>query len=121
VEPHELEAIRALGGLLIDIRPSRQRWEEGALPGAICVERNVLEWRLDPGGEHRIPQVTGPEQAVVLICSEGYASSLAAASLKDMGYEQAADLVGGYRAWRRGQVEEGRSSVVAAAPVATAP
>ena len=100
VGPHELDAIHSQGGLLVDIRPSEQRSVEGELPGAVCIERNVLEWRLDPCGSDRIPEVVGYGQPVVVICSEGYASSLAAATLADMGYEAPADLRGGYRAWR---------------------
>ena len=100
VGPHELHGIVAEGGLIIDIRPDAQRREEGSLPGALIVERNVLEWRLDPTGTHRLPEARGIEQPVVIVCSEGYASSLAAASLADLGYARAADLVGGYRAWQ---------------------
>lgn len=101
VGPQELDSISAQGGLLIDIRTPAQRSEEGEIPGAVCVERNVFEWRLDPAGPHRIPEVSDHDQPVIVICSEGYASSLAAAILVDMGYERAGDLVGGYRAWHR--------------------
>jgi rhodanese-related sulfurtransferase len=100
VGPHELHGIVAEGGLIVDIRPDTQREEEGSLPGALIVERNVLEWRFDPTGSHRLPEVRDTDQPVVIVCSEGYASSLAAASLADLGYARAADLVGGYRAWR---------------------
>lgn len=100
VGPHELEGLVAEGGLVIDIRPAAQRQAEGALPGALVVERNVLEWRLDPASEHRLPDVRDLRQPVVVVCSAGYASSLAAASLSDLGYERSADLVGGYQAWR---------------------
>ena len=100
VGPHELRGIVAEGGLIVDIRPDAQRREEGAFPGALIVERNVLEWRFDPTGTHRLPEVRGADQPVVIVCSEGYASSLAAASLADLGYAQAGDLVGGYRAWQ---------------------
>jgi rhodanese-related sulfurtransferase len=100
VGPHELHGIVAEEGLIVDIRPDAQRREEGAFPGALIVERNVLEWRFDPTGAHRLPEVHGFDQPVVIVCSEGYASSLAAASLADLGYTQAADLVGGYRAWQ---------------------
>jgi rhodanese-related sulfurtransferase len=99
VGPHELEGLMAEGGLVVDIRPAEQRRSEGALPGALVVERNVLEWRLDPTSDHRLPEVRGVHQPVVVVCSAGYASSLAAASLSDLGYERAADLVGGYQAW----------------------
>jgi rhodanese-related sulfurtransferase len=99
VGPHELEGLVADGGLVLDIRPAEQRRLEGALPGALVVERNVLEWRLDPASAHRLPAVRDLHQAVVVVCSAGYASSLAAASLADLGFERAADLVGGYQAW----------------------
>lgn len=87
------------GGLVIDIRPTAQRAVEGSLPGALVVERNVLEWRLDPTGPDRLPEVTGLDQPVVVVCSAGYASSLAAESLRALGYRQATDLAGGFLAW----------------------
>src|SRR5579864_3727297 len=99
VGPDELEGVIAEGGLVVDIRPSEQRRDEGELPGALVVERNVLEWRLDPTSDHRLPEVRDVHQRVVVVCSAGYASSLAAASLADVGYERAADLEGGYQAW----------------------
>ena len=99
VDPRELDGFVAGGGLVVDIRPAAQRADEGALPGAVVIERNVLEWRLDPVGDHRIPEVTGFDQPVVVVCSEGYASSLAADSLRRLGFTRAADLAGGYRAW----------------------
>jgi rhodanese-related sulfurtransferase len=99
VGPHELEGLVAEGGLVVDIRPVDQRLQEGELPGALVVERNVLEWRLDPSCEHRLPEVRDLHQPVVIVCSAGYASSLAAAALSDLGYEWTADLVGGYQAW----------------------
>jgi rhodanese-related sulfurtransferase len=67
--------------------------------GAIVIGRNVLEWRLDPTSDHRIPEVTGPDQQIVLVCDESYATSLAAATLRRLGLRQATDLVGGYQAW----------------------
>ena len=82
VGPHELEGLVAEGGLVVDIRPAEQRGREGELPGAVVVERNVLEWRLDPASEHRLPQVRDLHQPVVVVCSAGYASSLAAASAR---------------------------------------
>jgi rhodanese-related sulfurtransferase len=99
IGPAELEPLTAAGGLIVDIRPVAQRAEEGELPGALIIERNVLEWRLDPSGDHRIPQVKGYEQPVVVVCSEGYASSLAADTVRALGYTHAADLEGGYQAW----------------------
>lgn len=99
VGPEELEGFVAEGGLVVDIRPAEQRRIEGALPDALVVERNVFEWRLDPKSDHRLPEVRDLSQPVVVVCSEGYSSSLAAASLTDLGFERAADLVGGYQAW----------------------
>jgi rhodanese-related sulfurtransferase len=98
-EPQDLAAVSSVGGLVVDIRPAAQRASEGELPGALIIERNVLEWRLDPDGSHRLPQVTGFDQPVVVVCSAGYASSLAADSLRRLGYRRATDLVGGYQAW----------------------
>jgi rhodanese-related sulfurtransferase len=99
--PEDLVAVVAAGGLVVDIRPAAQRQAEGSLPGALVIERNVLEWRLDPHGDHRVPEATGFDRPVVVVCSEGYASSLAAASLQELGYQQVTDLIGGYMAWRR--------------------
>ncbi|HEY6622935.1 MAG TPA: rhodanese-like domain-containing protein [Acidimicrobiales bacterium] len=99
IGPDELAPLSAAGALIVDIRPAAQRAEEGALPDALVVERNVLEWRLDPSGDYRVPEVTGYEQPVVVVCSEGYASSLAADALRSLGYVHAADLIGGYQAW----------------------
>jgi len=86
--------------LLVDIRPVAQRAEFGAVPQALTIERNVLEWRLDPRSAHRIPQATGYDLTVIVMCQEGYTSSLAAASLQDLGLARATDLAGGFRAWR---------------------
>ncbi len=96
----------AEGGLVVDIRPDDLRDRDGALPGALVVGRNVLEWRLDPDGEWRLPEVTGPDQTVVLVCDEGYASSLAAATLREVGMRRATDLDGGYQAWRRARDDD---------------
>ena len=103
VEPGELEAFCAAGALVVDIRPAAQRATEGELGFGLIVERNVLEWRFDLSGSHALPEVSGYDQLVVVVCSEGYASSLAAASLRDLGFAGAGDLAGGYRAWRRWQ------------------
>ena len=97
------EAFEAISGgaLLVDIRPQAQRAAEGLVPGALHVERNVLEWRFDPGSEARLPQASGYGQHVIVMCSQGYASSLAAASLQDIGLVNATDLAGGFLAWAR--------------------
>jgi rhodanese-related sulfurtransferase len=87
------------GALLVDIRPQAQRAAEGELPGALVVERNVLEWRLDPASDARLPEAGDYRRPIIVVCSEGYASSLAAASLQDLGLVNATDLAGGFRAW----------------------
>jgi rhodanese-related sulfurtransferase len=86
--------------VLVDIRYAALRESDGLIPGALVVERNELEWRLDPRGSHRLPQATGHDLRVVVICNEGYASSLAAASLHQLGLHRATDLIGGFQAWR---------------------
>ncbi|KAA6460432.1 cysteine dioxygenase [Acidobacteria bacterium AB60] len=85
--------------VLVDIRPGTQRAEEGTIPGALIVERNVLEWRFDPTSSARLPIANGPDLRVIVFCSEGYASSFAAAGLQDVGLWRATDVVGGFRAW----------------------
>jgi rhodanese-related sulfurtransferase len=95
------QAGRALadGAVLVDIRPERQRRAEGEVPEALIVERNVLEWRFDPACEARLP-IANHDLHVVVLCSQGYTSSLAAASLQQLGVHRATDLVGGFQAWR---------------------
>jgi rhodanese-related sulfurtransferase len=91
---------RAGDALLVDIRYQALRERDGVIPGALVVERNELEWRLDPQGSHRVPEATGHDVRVVVICNEGYASSLAVDSLRRLGLRRATDLVGGFQAWR---------------------
>jgi rhodanese-related sulfurtransferase len=98
LEPAEVPAARARGAILVDIRPATQRAVEGALPGAVVVERNVLEWRCDPTSEARLPDAVGDDVEWVVFCSQGYTSSLAAAALQDLGLHRATDVVGGYQA-----------------------
>jgi rhodanese-related sulfurtransferase len=96
------EAARAIadeGALLVDIRPEAQRRREGEIPGAVIIDRNVLEWRLAPRSEHRIPELRHADQTIVVFCSAGFASSLAAASLQRLGLRGATDLDGGFLAW----------------------
>lgn len=100
-EPADLAGVLESGGLVVDIRPDDLRERDGLLPGAIVVGRNVLEWRLDPTSPHRIPEVTGPDQQIVVFCDEGYASSLAAATLRQLGLRRATDLAGGVQAYLR--------------------
>lgn len=99
VQPADLAAEVAGGAVLVDIRPVEQRTRDGELPDAIVVDRNVLEWRLDPGSPTRLPVATGTEVRYVLVCNEGYSSSLAAATLRELGLHRATDLAGGYQAW----------------------
>ncbi|HEX4903344.1 MAG TPA: rhodanese-like domain-containing protein [Acidimicrobiales bacterium] len=100
VSPDELGARMAAGDLVVDIRPAADRRAEGELEGAVVVERTHLEWRLDPTSPDRIPEATLGRR-VVVVCNEGYSSSLAAPSLVLLGVD-ATDLVGGYRALARG-------------------
>ena len=95
-QAHDELADRAL---LIDTRTSEQRIEHGDIPGAIPIGLNVLEWRLDPASEWRIPEATDHDVRVILVCQQGYSSSLAAAVLQDVGLVRATDLEGGFRAW----------------------
>jgi rhodanese-related sulfurtransferase len=111
IDPPDLERAHAAGALVVDIRPERQRAGEGELGFGLVVERNVLEWRFDLMGRHTLPEVTSYDQAVVVVCSEGYASSFAAASLRQLGFRRAGDLAGGYRAWRAWRDEVATASV----------
>ena len=113
VEPAEAERLRHDGALLVDIRPLHNRVADGEIPDAVPIERIVLEWRLDPSGEHRLPAVT-EDTTVVVLCNEGYASSLAARDLQELGLPNATDLVGGFHAWRAAglPVQEGGTQAV---------
>jgi rhodanese-related sulfurtransferase len=86
------------GAVLVDIRPAAQRATEGEVAGALVIERNVLEWRCDPTSDARLPQATGDDVQWVILCSEGYTSSLAAVALQELGLQRATDVIGGYRA-----------------------
>jgi rhodanese-related sulfurtransferase len=103
------------GAVLIDIRPAAQRAGEGEIPGSAVVERNHLEWRLDPGSDARLPWVTGYDHRIIVICREGYTSSLAAAALHDLGLHRATDVIGGFLAW----TEAGLPSASASAGTVT--
>lgn len=97
--PHEAHEAQQSGAVLVDIRPGASREAEGHLPGAVVIERTVLEWRLDPASRARLP-IASYDLHVVIVCNEGYSSSLAAATLQDLGMHKATDLDGGYRAWK---------------------
>ena len=86
--------------MLVDIRPLEQRIAKGEVPGAIIIGRNVLEWRLDPRSEARIPALGRADAQIIVMCSEGYASTLAAATLRRIGLREATDLDGGFQAWK---------------------
>jgi rhodanese-related sulfurtransferase len=97
--PEELVAAIERGALVIDTRTESHRRVQGEFPGALVVDRTVLEWRLDPSSPWRIPEATGPDVEVVVLCRQGYSSSLAAASLRAIGLHRATDLAGGVEAW----------------------
>ncbi|MET8086774.1 rhodanese-like domain-containing protein [Micromonospora sp. NPDC005197] len=93
-----VEAVRG-GALLVDTRTDAQRREQGDLPGAVVIDRTVLEWRLDPASAWRIPEATAYDREIVVVCRQGYSSSLAAASLQTLGLRRATDMIGGVDAW----------------------
>jgi rhodanese-related sulfurtransferase len=99
VPPDAIGAERDAGALIVDIRPVEQRRRDGDFPGAVVIDRNVLEWRLDPASPDRIEQ-TAYDRRIIVVCNEGYQSSLAAATLRELGLHRATDLVGGFQAWR---------------------
>ena len=103
VEPERLADEVAAGAVMIDIRPVEQRERDGELPAAIIIDRNVLEWRLDPGSPDRLPIAVDAGIRYILVCNEGYSSSLAAATLRQLGLRRATDLVGGFQALRTHQ------------------
>jgi len=94
------EAVARTEAILVDIRPEGQRAIEGSIASVLVVERNVLEWRFDPASSARLPVATDHGLEVIVFCSEGYTSSLAAAALQDLGLYRATDMVGGFHAWR---------------------
>jgi rhodanese-related sulfurtransferase len=101
--PAEAEQASRAGAVVVDIRPAAQRASEGELPGSLVIERNVLEWRFDPLSDASL-HIASHDLQVIVLCSEGYTSSLAAAALQDLGVHGATDVIGGYRAWRSSDV-----------------
>ena len=99
VSPQDAHARVLAGALLVDIRYELLRRRDGVIPGALIVERNELEWRLDPQCEYRLPQAEHHDLDVLVLCNEGYASSLAALSLRQLGLHRATDVIGGFQAW----------------------
>ena len=99
LSPGEVVEAAARGALVVDTRTEAQRRRQGELPGALVIDRTVLEWRLDPGGDDRIPEAVSYDLEVVVVCRQGYSSSLAAASLRSIGLHRATDMIGGVEAW----------------------
>ncbi|MBE1490251.1 rhodanese-like domain-containing protein [Plantactinospora soyae] len=100
LEPEAAHLAARAGAVLVDIRPAAQRAATGSVPGALVIERNVLEWRLDPRSAARLPVADRYDLPVIVLCQEGYTSSLAAAALQDLGLRLATDVIGGFVAWR---------------------
>ncbi|MFE1973481.1 rhodanese-like domain-containing protein [Streptomyces hygroscopicus] len=116
LEPLDAAAAQVQGALLVDIRYAALRERDGTIPGALIVERNELEWRLDPQCDHRLSEATHHDLRVVVVCNEGYASSFAAVSLRRLGLARTTDLIGGFQAWRAaGLPVSGHSQVSGAA------
>ena len=104
-------AVAETEAILVDIRPERQRAIEGSIPDALIIERNVLEWRFDPASNSRVPIATDHDLPVIVFCSEGYTSSLAAAALQDLGLWRATDMVGGFQAWHAAGLPTGLPTI----------
>lgn len=100
VAPDQAAREQIEGALLVDTRTLEQRSRDGKIPGALVIDRTVFEWRLDPTSPSHIAQVTDPLVRVIVVCNEGFSSSLAAASLQDLGLINATDIVGGFQAWK---------------------
>lgn len=100
VDPAAASAAVAAGATLVDIRSESQIAADGVIPGALVIARNVLEWRLDPDCAYREPAAPGIDEHVIVMCNEGYQSSLAATTLQQLGFDRATDLIGGFQAWR---------------------
>jgi rhodanese-related sulfurtransferase len=100
LDPYKAAAAVRDGALIIDIRSESQRAADGIVPGSMFIARNVHEWRCDPRSEHRDRRIDGRERQLIVMCNEGYQSSLAAPTLHDLGLTSATDLAGGFQAWR---------------------
>ena len=107
VDPSDLEREMAAGALVVDTWPVAQRERDGDLPGAVVIDRNVLEWRLAPSGPQRLPIADDPARRIVVVCNEGYSSSLAAHTLQRLGLTRATDLIGGFQAWAALRTQSG--------------
>jgi rhodanese-related sulfurtransferase len=104
VHPAAAHQAALTGARMIDIRSQDQMIRDGLIPEALVIPRNVLEWRLDPSGAYRHPFAPSPEEWTIVVCDEGYQSSLVAAALQDMGFRHATDLIGGFQAWRAAEL-----------------
>ncbi len=100
ITPRQAAAEQAAGALLIDTRTQEQRERDGRIPGALVVDRTVFEWRLDPASPTRVPEASSHDLRMIVICNEGFSSSLAAASLQDLGLMNSTDVIGGFQAWK---------------------
>jgi len=100
VGPDAARAAMDEGAVLVDIRAESQRQRDGVVPGSVFIARNVLEWRADPDGSHRDERVADPGRPLIVMCNEGYQSSLVAATLQELGHGDATDLDGGFQAWK---------------------
>ena len=100
VDPAAAKSRLDEGALLVDVRLFEQRAADGAVPGALVIALNHLEWRLDPASASRIPEARDHDVEIMLLCDEGYCSSLAAARLHELGLRRTTDVVGGFQAWR---------------------
>jgi rhodanese-related sulfurtransferase len=100
IGPDQAAVEQSEGAVIVDTRTQEQRREQGGIPGALVIDRTVFEWRLDPASEWHEPEVTGHDTRIIVVCRQGYSSSLAAASLQDLGLHRATDIVGGFEAWR---------------------
>jgi rhodanese-related sulfurtransferase len=100
IDPAQARAAIDAGAVLVDIRAESQRARDGVVPGSVFIARNVLEWRCDPGGSNRDERVADPGRPLIIMCDAGYQSSLAAATLHELGHDRATDLDGGFQAWR---------------------
>jgi rhodanese-related sulfurtransferase len=121
VDPRRAAELIADGAILVDTRPQWQRAQEGEFPRALVIERNHLEWRLDPASDARIPEAVDHDVRWIVACSEGYSSSLAAASLQDLGLRNATDVDGGFQAWRTAGLPVLRSQQPRDEPATPAP
>lgn len=101
LEPEDVLAAAARGALIVDTRTESQRYEQGELPSVLVIDRTVLEWRLDPASESRIPEACDYDQEIIVVCRQGYSSSLAAASLRQVGLWRATDMIGGVEGWQQ--------------------